>query len=158
MRKAQVKMFETIGVLVIFFFLLVAGAAFWFNVQKSNLQKQVGRMEDLRAVQLVQRALYMPELDCSFVGVQKENCFDKLKVQAFADVLATEEGLQDYFMYFGDGIIKVREVYPETDFAVVLYNNTIDWKTQLVTQSPVLLYDPIDNRYKFGVVEVVLYG
>jgi len=73
--KAQIKMFETIGVLVIFFFLLVAGVAFWFNVQQRGLQKQLARMDDLQSIQVVQRALFMPELDRSFVSVQKENCF-----------------------------------------------------------------------------------
>jgi len=159
MRKAQIKMFETIGVLVIFFFLLVMGVAFWFNIQKSGLQKQITRMEDLRSIQLVQRAMFMPELDCSFVSVQKENCFDKMKLQAFSDVLATDKGLQDYFEYFGDGTITIREVYPAiVPYEVVLYNNTIQWKTKLQTQNPVLLYDPIANKYTFGVVEVVMYG
>ena len=158
MKRAQIKMFETIGVLVIFFFLLVAGTAFWFNVQKSNLEKQLKYMEDLRSLQLVQRAMFMPELDCSFVSVQKQNCFDKIKVNEFSNVLATEQGLEDYFSFFGDGVIRVREVYPTTDFDVVLYNNTIKWQTKLATQSPILLYDPIDNKYAFGVLEVIMYG
>jgi len=158
MRKAQIKMFETIGVLVIFFFLLVAGVAFWFNVQQRGLQKQLTRMDELQSIQVVQRALFMPELDCSFVSVQKENCFDKVKLKSFSRITSTDQGLQDYFSFFGDAFIHVKEIYPNPSFEAVIYNNTVQWTTQLKTQNPVLLYDPADNSYAFGIVEVVLYG
>ncbi|MEM4263654.1 MAG: hypothetical protein QW666_02040, partial [Candidatus Woesearchaeota archaeon] len=104
MDKAQIKMFETIGVLVIFFFLLVAAASFYFQIQKSSLQRELDKQVQLRAMQVVQRALHMPELDCSFVNVQKDNCFDLLKMSALSSHLGTnpqEDYLVDYYSIFG---------------------------------------------------------
>ena len=42
-RKAQIKMFETIAVLVIFFFLIVIGVSFYFVMQSSSYNRQVER-------------------------------------------------------------------------------------------------------------------
>lgn len=161
MKKAQIKMFETMAVLVIFFFLLVGGAAFYFQVQKSSLQREIEKQEQLQSFQVVQKALFLPELDCSFVSIQKDNCFDKLKVAVLSGLLSeNEDMLVDYFVFFGFSEIRIYQVYPVNEsFSHTLYSNTPDSYTSVIkTQSPVLLFDAVENRYDFGVVEVDVYA
>ena len=160
MRKAQIKMFETMAVLVIFFFLLVGGAAFYFQIQKSSIKRDLARQEQLRAFQVVQKALFLPELDCSFVSIQKDNCFDKLKVMNLGDLLKQEKFMIDYFNVFGFSEIKVTQLYPvNVTFSYTLYKNIPEkYKSMISTQSPILLFDAVQNRYNFGIVEVDVYA
>ena len=160
MKKAQIKMFETIGVLVIFFFLLVAGAAFYFNIQESALKKELAQQAQLKSLQAAQRAMFLPELDCSFVSVQRENCFDTLKLEAFKTVLAQDpQAQQAYFGVFGFATVSVREVYPEKADPVVIYEFLPEeYSRMLESFSPVLLYDAVTREYGFGVMEVKTYA
>jgi hypothetical protein len=163
MKKAQIKMFETMAVLIIFFFLLVGGAAFYFQIQKSSVQKDLEKQAQLRSFQVVQKALFMPELDCSFVSIQKDNCFDKLKVAKLSSLLndpEREDFLIDYFNVFGFSEIKITQLYPVNQtFTLTLYKNIPDDYREIIkTQSPVLLFDAIANRYDFGVIEVDVYA
>lgn len=162
-RKAQIKMFETMGVLVIFFFLLVGGAAFYFNVQKSSLQQDIRKQQQLAAFQVVQKALFLPELDCSFVSIQKDNCFDKFKLMNLSSYLSdpeNEDFLIDYFTVFGFSEIDIYQVYPVNNtFSYTLYKNIPkEYSSIISTQSPVLLFDTINKRYDFGVIEVDVYA
>jgi hypothetical protein len=163
-HKAQIKMFETMAVLVIFFFLLVGGAAFYFQVQKSSVQRDIQKQQQLLAFQVVQKALFLPELDCSFVSIQKDNCFDKLKVRQLSLILndpENEDFFIDYFSVFGFADIKITQIYPDSNqtFAYTLYKNVPqDYSSIIKTQSPVLLFDAVENQYDFGVVEVDVYA
>jgi len=161
--KAQIKMFETMGVLVIFFFLLVGGAAFYFQIQKSSLQRDIAAQEQLRSFQIVQKALFLPELDCSFVSIQKDNCFDKLKIIDLGKHLADsdkDDFMEYYFNVFGFSDVKITQIYPVNEsFSYTVYKNIpAEYRSIIKTQSPVLLFDAIDNSYDFGIVEVDVYA
>ncbi|MBI4145004.1 hypothetical protein HY493_02255 [Candidatus Woesearchaeota archaeon] len=156
MRRAQIKMFETLAVLVVFFFFLIFGASFYFRLQESSLEREFDRNTQLRAVQIAQKSITMPELECSFAGVQRENCMDVLKVQAFAELLATEEAFIDYFPVFQYSTLTVRQVYP-SQLEWVVYNRPRGEQSTLL-QIPVLIYDPNTNRHQFGYLEVRVYA
>ncbi len=159
MKHGQIKMFETIGVLVVFFFLLVGGTTFYFKIQESAMQKELVRQAQLRSLQAAQRAMFLPELDCSFVSIQRENCFDRLKLKAFGSVSQSPKTAQSYFGQFGFATVIVREAYPSTDFIVTIYTSIPDeYGKVLLTQTPVLLYDPVTKDFGFGVMEVTTYA
>ena len=158
MRRAQIKMFETIGVLVVFFFLLIAGAVFYFKMQESAIEKDLAQQAQLRSLQAAQRAMFLPELDCSFVSVQRENCFDKLKLKAFQDVVQKPANQEAVFGMFGYASIRVSQEYPDADFHVVLYENVPEYHGALKSFAPVLLYDAVAKQYSFGVMEVTTYA
>ena len=160
MKKAQIQMFETVGVLVIFFFLLVAGALFYFSIQKSSLQKELSAQAQLKSLKSAERAVLLPELDCSFVSVQRENCFDMLKLSALQDMIAKDPRLiQEYHDSFGDIELSVREVYPETGFNLTVYRSLPEQYGKILkSQIPVLLYDPVSRNSSFGVMEVTVYA
>ena len=160
MGKAQIKMFETIGVLIVFFFLLVAGAVFYFNIQKSELQKEIFKQSQLKSLKSAELAVFLPELDCSFVSVTRENCFDRFKLAALQDIIANDERVRrDYFNTFGYMNLSVREIYHATGFSVKVYEFLPDeFGSSFRSQIPVLLYDPVSRNSSFGVMEVTTYA
>jgi len=155
-RRAQIKMFETVGVLVVFFFLLIIGSVFYFGAQKSALEKEKIKASEQYAFQIVLKSLYLPELDCSFLVTQKENCIDKIKLEKLAELIQGE-AKTDYFTEFGYSTITVSEIFPGST-SINLYENIPEEHIEkLVTQSPILLYDAWQDSYAFGVIEVAVY-
>ncbi len=166
------KMFETVAVLIVFFFLLILSSVFYFWAQNSALEKEKNRANEQYAFQIVLKSLYLPELDCSFLVTQRDNCIDIIKLEKLAKSIKLNENVsRDYFKEFGYVTINVTEVFPErTNW--ILYEN-IPTKTERaggqekeipsytekrVTQSPILLYDAWHKTYAFGVIEVSVYA
>ncbi len=157
-RNGQVKMFETIAVLIVFFFLLVASAAVYFSVQKWLVTQKVQEVTAEKNIQLTQNILSLPELDCSFAAVQKENCFDLYKVHAFSILLLQERYMIDYFPVFGYSEVTLTNVYPNRQTLQVYSNKPTNVRTVLLSHYPVLLYNATVNTYSFAVIEVKSYG
>jgi len=170
-RRAQIKMFETIGVLIVFFFLLFTGSIFYFAAQKSALQKEKVKAGEQYAFQIVLKSLYLPELDCSFLQTQKDNCIDRIKMEKMSQLIAKNETVRtDYYTEFGYATITVEEAFPGNK-TWQLYENiptklqnikgeeveVPDYIDKLVTQSPILIFEPWQDAYAFGVMEVNVY-
>ena len=156
-RKAQVKMFETIAVLVVFFFLLVFGVSFYFVIQRSSYNTQVERNAQLLSVQLSQKISNVPELDCALAGIQIDNCIDRIKLERFFEVLNDSLTRVSYFDTLGYSEIYVRTVYPELK-QYNLYNLEPPlFTTAYMNHIPVLLYDSIEKKFSFAVLEVRTY-
>jgi hypothetical protein len=161
-RRAQIKMFENIGVMIIFFFLLVFGASFYFTIQKASLEREAERINQIAAVQQALRLTFLPELDCSFAGVQTENCFDRLKVEALADF--NPRSTLTYFNIFGYSNVTLRTIYsPMTSVVpgpITIYSRTVVGSYTRTT-IPVLICedgcDPLNLKYSFGLLEVDSY-
>jgi len=159
MKKAQIRLFESMAVLVVFLLLLGIGSVVYFKFQRASIEREVMESENVRSLQLFQRALYLPELDCSFVSVQKDNCFDISKLSFFSELLKNEEYRIGYFDIFGFSKIQVRQVYPSVSDMFVLYSNVPDnYRSKLASHSSVLLFNASSGTYGFGVVEVDYYG
>lgn len=164
--RGQIKMFETIGVLVVFFFLLTAGFAFYFQVQKSSISKNIEESYQQRAFNTALKAMYLPELDCSFLVTQRENCIDKIKAERFSSLARDNSSAATfYFEEFGDSTLSVKQVYP-AGATIVLYSSKpeIDPITgdpssaeSINTQTPILLYDAVRDDYLFAILEVTKY-
>jgi hypothetical protein len=160
MKRAQIKLFESLAVLVIFFFFIVFGASFYFKLQESSLRKQLDENSQLHTQQIAQKSSTMPELECSSLGVAQENCIDVLKVQAFANLLANDDTARlDYFKLFDYSTLVVHEVYPSADSWTV-YDRQQENKTTSsnVIQIPVLIRHPAQGANAFGYLEVKVYG
>ncbi|RMD58329.1 hypothetical protein D6825_01220 [Candidatus Woesearchaeota archaeon] len=158
-QKGQIKMFETVGVLVVFFLLLGVSAVFYFYAQESSLRKTARAGQQQLAFDTWQKALHFPELDCSFLLSQKETCIDILKAQAFSSLMQLNaSAFQFYFTEFGDSRISVEQVYPqEIGKEWVLYDSGTGKGEQIASRSPILLYDALEDEYAFGVIEVLRY-
>jgi hypothetical protein len=161
MKRAQIKMFESLAVLVVFFFFLVFGASFYFKLQESSLKRQLEENTQLKVVQIAQKSLTLPELECSRIGVQRENCVDLLKVQQLKDLVDSNDAARlDYFRTFEYSKISVHVIYPPPGDEIVIYDkpDTEHKQQSRVVQLPVLIYLPQPNAYAFGYLEVIVYA
>lgn len=161
-KKSQIKMFETIAVLVVFFFLLIFGASFYFVLQKSSVQKEVQRSIQLGSIQATQKISHLPELDCTQIGIQVENCFDAIKLKEFSNILNDEEtGVRTrlaYFDVFGYTDVVVRSIFPN-EVNYTMYSKPLeDYSTKYMNNVPLTIFNPITRKYSFGVLEVTFYA
>ena len=155
-------MFETIAVLVVFFFLIVFGLAFYGMMSAKSFEREGERLLQLEAVNLAQKVSFLSELDCSQTAIQKENCFDKYKIEAFSSLLNSSLDAQEYYFYtFGFSSIKLRQIFPESKDYVIYDRPKQRWTSQLMTPIPIVIYDEPAGRlgkYSFGVLEVITYS
>ena len=161
MRRAQIKMFETVAVLIVFFFLLITGSVFYFGLEQSSLDREKADAQQQYATQIALKSLYLPELDCSFLLSQRDNCIDLFKLFAFSSLFKkASENTQfqaDYASTLGITTIVVSEVYPDR-FSVMLRNETPEGNTaQEKSLNPILLYNATTDDYAFGILEVTTY-
>ncbi len=64
-RKSQIQMGETIGILFVFFILVVFGFVFYMNVMKGSSKVEMEENIQLKTIGIAQRASFLPELQCS---------------------------------------------------------------------------------------------
>jgi len=155
-RRAQLRIFETLAVLVIFFFFIAFGMNVYFVVQRAGIEKEIERVQDLRSVQVAQKAMSLPELDCVVVGVQREYCFDALKLDAVRSVVASPSVADVYVPVFGYSTVSVTRFTPSRQSWSVYDRRRPGDERRF--QAPVLIYDPVRFSYGFGMLEVTVYG
>lgn len=174
-KKAQIKMFETIGILIVFFFLIAISATVYFTFQRAAAQKEIVRQTELRALQIITKTFYLAELECSFLGVRKDACYDVAKLTAFAAYACGADpndictvGNPDirlhYSEFFGTSKVRVTQIFPlpepgELPASWLLWNEEPKkWRSAPASFSPVLLQDASADTYALGMVELKVYA
>jgi len=150
---------ETIAILIIFFFLVIFGFGFYVRVQQSGFQRQKLEGTNLRAIQVAQKASFLPELQCSFKNVQVDDCIDLIKLDAFGRSLSNSDGsfYQYYSTVFGKSDIRVQMVYPPGPTYIVYTTEVTKPENNLSTFVPVALYNATSKSYSFGILSVNTY-
>ncbi len=158
-KKAQIKMFETIAVIIVFFFILVFGMVYYNSTQIRELERMKSEDSQLRAIEIIKTVTYLPELECSKTD---SNCIDLLKLQNFEDF--SEGNKLYYYNIFFSSNISVRQLYPAPDIALgekeeyqIYYNPNNRSRSTVSSFIPVLIYDPLNKKYRAGVLQVELY-
>ena len=166
-RKAQMQMMETIGVLFIFFILVLFGIIFYFKYQQIALQEKQEELVAARAMDTTLQALFLPEFQCSMGDSEPEdNCIDLAKVRAFNETVVNH--LEDYyFNLFSYSRIYVQEVYPSNNTWILYDHEKVDtdgnsdWEFKEPTFFTVTLRDEISStglHYGFGYLAVEVYS
>ncbi len=164
--KGQMQMGETIAVLVVFFFLLVIGLVFYVNIASTKAEESRYKNTELESVNVMKRALSLPELQCSHNNIVDEACVDRYKANATAALINNpfdESVKTSYFDLFGSSTISIIQIYPEpsTPFEkpILLYDfRPPTFSSKLNTSTPISIYNPLTKSYAFGIMETVTYG
>ena len=157
MKKSQIKMAETVTVLVIFIFVTFIGFVFYSNYEQSQLRQIENRFAEYASLETVQLISYLPELRCPTTEMSK-GCIDKLKLESFKN--KSREDRESFILYYDDLIgnskITLDVIYPDDEDAPYeIFDNLPDDASQVyVTQVHVSLYDPIESTYSYAVLEV----
>jgi hypothetical protein len=158
MRRGQMKMMETFGVMVVFFFLLIIGTNMYSKYQERQYMEAKARADELKSIQISQKALYLPELNC----VDRQLlCFDAYKVRTFYELSKNNEAFKErYNDLFGVSNITIKQVYPTIKEYTIYVNPPTDPKKRIArstTSVPIMIHDPIDGQNAFGVLNVDVY-
>lgn len=159
-RKADVKLIESVGIMLIFFFILVMGMVFYARMSGISIEQKRQENLDRVAMNTALKASYMAELQCNAgdVGEGNQNCIDLEKIMAFQ--MLDEEAKAEYYQsFFEYAVVSVYQTYPpDEDLDVTLYNKPIPKaKTEINTLIPTALYDAASKKYKFGFLSVTTY-
>lgn len=164
-KKSQIQMGETIAVLIIFFILIVIGFIFFTRVIKGSIEIEREESRQLKAVEIAQRASFLPEIQCSEENIVTDNCIDILKLKAATEGTPTSI-IEDNEIFYFDSLqfsdISIKEVYPGTnpDSPWSLYNKSLgegNYTSKISTNIPIALFDPRGKNYSFGVMKVDTY-
>jgi hypothetical protein len=186
-KKAQVKMAENIGVIIIFIVLLMMGLTFYTFFRTSTLEKDYEMTVVKNSIDIAQRVVFLPELQCGEDIVKREDCIDLFKAAAIEKMkLFNTYSNSIYFPILGFSDIRLTSVFPEDTMNfgngdksdIVIYSNPLKNKcsngndppctgdARLVTKFkvkkflpvPVTIYNPLSDQYSLGVLEVTVYG
>jgi len=160
-KKSQVKMFETIAILVIFFFLVGIGFIFYSKIKQTSQSAESEEYFSTKAIELALLAEFMPEIRCSAdIVTDIQNCIDIGKLDVLNNTGIIEENLNYYYNILGYSDIYVAEIYPNSGIVWRIYSNpkpANNFLGKVQTQIPVAIYDSISNKYSFGVLYADLY-
>ena len=157
-KKSQIKMTETIGVLVIFFILVLFGFIFYTQYQKSAIKQQQEELTAKNAIATSLTISFLPELRCSEGDVPILGCIDKIKFDIFKTKLEDPDSYSFYSKIFGKSTIYLENMIQETE-PIVLYNNTPKISTRTIPiRFPLVIYDPRTSKKDFGVLYVDIYS
>jgi len=145
---------ETIAVLIIFFFLIVLGVAFYINVSKSKVYSNQEEIFAQDSIKVSQTVSFLPELQCSSENIVDDNCYDLYKLAASKDHILNNVNF--YFPFFLNTEIEIKELYPNNR-KWLIYNNTGDRDAPMYTNVPISLYNATTKRYSFGVLTIAYF-
>jgi len=163
MKRGQIKSFETIAVLLVFFFLLVFGVIFYAQFQQSSLKRQIDQNRQIHVVNTALKIANMPELDCALTSVRKQNCFDLLRMREMGALLSDPQiDVQTrltYIQLFEFATINITALKEDGTVreSVVIYDNANVNVSFSKMRIPMQVFDPVEKRFDFGYVEVTVY-
>lgn len=162
-KKAQIRMAETIGVLFIFFILVIFGIIFYYQFQKVALKEKQEEFLANRAIITSLKTVYLPELTCTKGEAEAEgNCFDLFKLRDSSSMF--QGHLNDYYYHlFGYANISITKLYPLPQEKWVIYaKEKPSWKSKEPTYFTVSLRDESTGSdaplYNFGYLQVEVYS
>ncbi|MFH1317147.1 MAG: hypothetical protein ABII01_06510 [Candidatus Woesearchaeota archaeon] len=185
-RKGQIRIGESMAVMIVFFFLLMFGYSFYINIQKQQFARDLKESSENIAVQVAQKIYFLPELQCSSgVRFVRESCYDQMKIESFIKMMTMmNSNLRELFYKDVIGISKIdfHQVYPKEKEVIdslfntfsggdssdpsiplyTIYDMTEYADAQLMDsfetfQMPIAMKNPISGEYKFGYLVVYSY-
>ncbi|MFP4190264.1 MAG: hypothetical protein ACLFSL_04485 [Candidatus Woesearchaeota archaeon] len=157
-RVSQIKMVESVFVVIIFMVILAIGIVFFSRFQESDTQFRETERQLTESIQLAQTFASLPEISCTEGSVISDNCIDMMKLDAMHN-LSKADNIY-YYDLFRYGRITVERLYPsDTDERQrwVIYNRTKPGAGYFSMALPMTIYDAETGDQHFGVMEVVYY-
>ena len=164
-KRSQIRIGESMAVMIVFFFMLLFGYAFYIKIQQNSFYKEVREISEHRAIQVAQRVYFLPELQCSKgYRLVRESCYDKLKVNEFKKLLDQTPDIKRLFYrnILDISEINISQVYPDSSYSHIIYDYTdvaedTGRQSKEVVLMPISLYDPSTRSYSFGYLKVTYY-
>ena len=122
------------------------------NIFKGKINIEKEETKQLKAIEIAQRASFLPELQCSEENTITDDCIDLYKLEASSRIIAQNEIFYYDKLQFSN--ITIKEIYPNIEKWTLYERELGNFTSKVVTNIPISLYDPISKRYSFGIMEV----
>jgi hypothetical protein len=160
--KSQIKLFESIMVLVVFVFLIAIGLRFYTTTQANSLKNIAAEISTLDSLKTTIVLANMPDIACTFEGDSDLSCIDLYKVRAWATLM--EEGtsfVDKYISLVGLSDIIVERLYPDP-YNWTIYNSSFQNSGYTILGStyisvPTTIFDPVNRKNQLGIIHVRTY-
>ncbi len=141
--------------------LVMFGFSFYVGMQKRYIENEQEKILQLKALQITQKASYLPELQCSFNNIATDNCFDVEKLIAFNGMIESDPDRIGFYYYdlFGFSNIVIRPVYPAYA-PLSLYSWPLpegEYSMKKFVKVPVSIYFAETQNYGFAVMEIEVF-
>ncbi|MBT3720122.1 hypothetical protein HN789_04505 [archaeon] len=155
-KKAQLETMQTVFIVLFLFISLFFVLVVVVAKDKANARTQIEQLVLLTEYKKAQIMDYLPELRCSFENVILKDCYDKLAIDSFANTVSKNQLY--YNQLFGHAKITINEY--ETDWQTTeIYNNVPEDLTSTQTFfNPVIVYNALEAKKNFGVIEIEIYS
>jgi hypothetical protein len=145
-KKGIVGMFETILVVFVVVIFFGIGLIIYARLERYSLSSEYSEIGERRALRVEYAATSMPEFSCEACGrMEKKGCFDTVKLDEFATIS------DKYYSFFGTSKLEVKQIYPEEKTWTLYDKKPEGW---VRTYVPILLCDPSQRNYNFGVLTI----
>lgn len=167
-KRAQLKIGESILVLVIFFILLTMGLVFYAKVQTHLTKEENDEFNAKRSIDMALAIKFLPELQCTIQATEEFDCIDLAKLSIFSEVLKNKPFYQRYYaQLFPNAKITIKQAFASEGpliqkEGILLFDNKYVETQQAGSLEllffPVTLYDPLTDSNSFGFIELEVYG
>ncbi|MFW5746214.1 MAG: hypothetical protein ACOCWQ_01545 [Nanoarchaeota archaeon] len=158
MKRAQIKLFESIAMLLVFFFLVAMGLKFYGNIEIQNLKQMQGQFSTMNSIKTAIVLSNLPEIKCSVENIQGGACVDLYKIQAWDNEAEEDPALSYYFDLLGYSTVHLEQLMPmPRNFTMHKKVPEGNYSTSM-TPLPVSVWDPVTNRKGFGILYVRVHS
>ena len=153
-KRSQMKIGESMVVIIIFLILIVFGLVFYVRFKLIQVDSDAKLNAELIAIQTAQKIQFLPELQCSTEGTVDYNCVDILKLATFDELDYAKTGI--YEAMFPKTKISVKQIYPTGPSWTVYGKDSLIGETHYFA-IPVALFNATSKKYNFGYVEIKVF-
>ncbi|MFC1696737.1 hypothetical protein ACFL1H_00235 [Nanoarchaeota archaeon] len=165
-KKGQLKLMETIAVLMVLIIMLGFGLIIFSQLTKGQAADKEDINVGMLIEELVERTLIMAELECPpSIDVVSSNCLDLYKIKVMNEVYTDSDHIRKYRHIWSRSEIIVHVIYPYEEYFVntvlggqdnwTIYDNAIGDYTRTKSRiMPISIYDGITEDYYFGEIYV----
>ena len=163
-RKSQLRIGETMMVMVIFFILLVIGLIFYAKVQQHLSAQEAEEYMAKRAKDMALSVSFLPEIQCTKTGTEDFDCIDKVKLEVFQKIVPNSPYSRYYRNLFSNTKISIHEIFSATSppaQKVDLFEAVIDKEAIRGSQIifiPVTIYDPRTDQNSYGYIKLEVFN
>jgi hypothetical protein len=156
-KKGQMQTYESILVIFVFVIILFLGMIIFYKFTAAGIEKEVFEFELEKFYNMIGYFPGLSEVSCSYLG-DKKDCMDILKLLGVGEIV-------DY----GNKEISVEIIYPEMLDGVcdernigycnkiIVYEPGFSGQDYIVVNSPVSLYNALEDVYYVGLLEIRWY-
>ena len=144
-KKAQMKMGETIAVLIVFFLLLFFGIFFYSGIEKRQATQKISEIQQKTSIDISQIVTFLPELKCTSEDISQTLCLDILKAEAFKDF--SQQNSEYYQSIFGNTKIELVKIYSGFDYAQISQTNTLLIYQGTISENYYITFIPVSVFY-----------